>query len=370
LTRRWGIQHSLTTAYSKEENAIVERANKEVNRYIRNIMFDTDIHDAWPDYIKLLQKMFNTTIKQSTGTTPNNIILGIQKTDESEMFEDYYPYEKARTDTPRDMQLVLDKILSRKHKLVNIAAKHQQQINEENLVKRYEKYEHKPRIKRRPTKSTLVQFNMLTASSDKPKSKRWVYNIDTNSYIREGEGTPPPLPQTNNELNVHTFKPTEYNVGDYVLKRNPHTESTLGPVNKYSAWWKGPYRVTYKRSHNRFDKFVYQIQNLVTDKTYEVDATHIKPFYYDPAYVNPLHIAIRDTHEYVVEQIIDHKKVQDVMHWKVRWAGYTPNDDTWEPYDNLKDNDAFISYCRKHKMYEYVTSQRGRKRKRSSNKDA
>ena len=128
--------------------------------------------------------------------------------------------------------------------------------------------------------------------------------------------------------------------------------------------------MTYKRSHNRFDKFVYQIQNLVTDKTYEVDATHIKPFYYDPAYVNPLHIAIRDTHEYVVEQIIDHKKVQDVMHWKVRWAGYTPNDDTWEPYDNLKDNDAFISYCRKHKMYEYVPSQRGRKRKRSSNKDA
>ncbi len=76
-----GIQHHLTTAYSKEENAIVERANKEVNRYIRNIMFD--IHDAGPDYIKLLQKMFNSTVKQSIGASPNSIILGIHKNDET-----------------------------------------------------------------------------------------------------------------------------------------------------------------------------------------------------------------------------------------------------------------------------------------------
>jgi hypothetical protein len=193
--------------------------------------------------------------------------------------------------------------------------------------------------------------------------------MDTNEYSCKGEGTPPPIPQIT-ELDMTPFTPTEYHVGDYILRRNPHTEGTMGPVNKYSAWWKGPYRIIHKRNHNKLPKFVYQIQNLVTEKTYEVDVTHIKPFYYDPTYVNPLHIAIRDTHEYVVEQIVDHKKVQGNMHWKVRWAGYTHNDDTWEPYDNLKDNDAFQAYCRQHKMYTYLPKIVGRKRKHKSSKDA
>ena len=35
-----GTQHCLTLAYSKEENAIVERMNKEVNRYLRALTFD------------------------------------------------------------------------------------------------------------------------------------------------------------------------------------------------------------------------------------------------------------------------------------------------------------------------------------------
>jgi len=35
-----GVRHHMTIPYSKEENGIVKRANKEVNRHIRNIMFD------------------------------------------------------------------------------------------------------------------------------------------------------------------------------------------------------------------------------------------------------------------------------------------------------------------------------------------
>ena len=32
--------HNLTLAYSKQENAIVERVNKEVNRHPRGLVFD------------------------------------------------------------------------------------------------------------------------------------------------------------------------------------------------------------------------------------------------------------------------------------------------------------------------------------------
>ena len=40
-----GVDHQFSIAYSKEENGIVERANKEVMRHIRNIMFDNGALD-------------------------------------------------------------------------------------------------------------------------------------------------------------------------------------------------------------------------------------------------------------------------------------------------------------------------------------
>ena len=35
-----GTRHCLTLAYSKEENTIVERMNKEINRHIRSLTYD------------------------------------------------------------------------------------------------------------------------------------------------------------------------------------------------------------------------------------------------------------------------------------------------------------------------------------------
>ena len=42
-----GSEQSLTTAYSKEENAIVERPNKEVLRHLNALLFDARVHDKW-----------------------------------------------------------------------------------------------------------------------------------------------------------------------------------------------------------------------------------------------------------------------------------------------------------------------------------
>ena len=35
-----GVKHCLTLAYSKEENATVERYNKEINRHLRALNYD------------------------------------------------------------------------------------------------------------------------------------------------------------------------------------------------------------------------------------------------------------------------------------------------------------------------------------------
>ena len=71
-----GITHLSSIPYSKEENGIVERANKEVNRLIRNILFDHDVIDEWSSYLHMMEKLFNSSIKQPTGTSPNTLVFG------------------------------------------------------------------------------------------------------------------------------------------------------------------------------------------------------------------------------------------------------------------------------------------------------
>ena len=47
LARMPEVEHSFTTAYSKEENGIVERANQEVMSHLRAMPFDARMHDKW-----------------------------------------------------------------------------------------------------------------------------------------------------------------------------------------------------------------------------------------------------------------------------------------------------------------------------------
>ena len=68
LTRLVGTDHSLSTAYSKEENGIVERANQEVLRHLTAILFDTRVSNAWSyEQLPMVQRIMNTVEKTSTG---------------------------------------------------------------------------------------------------------------------------------------------------------------------------------------------------------------------------------------------------------------------------------------------------------------
>jgi hypothetical protein len=76
LLRLSGVEQSLTTAYSKEENAIVERANQEVLRHLNAILFDARVHNAWSyDQLPMVQRIMNTVEKTTTGVTPAELIL-------------------------------------------------------------------------------------------------------------------------------------------------------------------------------------------------------------------------------------------------------------------------------------------------------
>ena len=65
-----GVERSLTTAYSKEENVIVECAYQEVLRHLNAILF---VHNTWSyNQLPMVQRFMNTVEKTTTGVTPQS----------------------------------------------------------------------------------------------------------------------------------------------------------------------------------------------------------------------------------------------------------------------------------------------------------
>ena len=54
----------------------MERANQEVLRHLRAILFDSHVHDKWSfEQLPFVQRIMNTLEKASTGVTPAELIL-------------------------------------------------------------------------------------------------------------------------------------------------------------------------------------------------------------------------------------------------------------------------------------------------------
>ena len=73
LVTRLGADSELATAYSKEENGIVERINKEVLRHLKAIIFDKRVALTWSKYLAIVQRIINTSVHSATGLTPAEI---------------------------------------------------------------------------------------------------------------------------------------------------------------------------------------------------------------------------------------------------------------------------------------------------------
>jgi hypothetical protein len=71
-----GTESIRTLAYSKEENAIVERSNKEVLRHARALVFEIGKRSDWPLFIPLVQRIINSEVSSVTGVSPNALRFG------------------------------------------------------------------------------------------------------------------------------------------------------------------------------------------------------------------------------------------------------------------------------------------------------
>ena len=76
LCTMFHIEQSLIQAYSHEENAIVERANKEVGRHLTAIVQDHKVIGQWSPMVPLVQRIMNSQVHQSIGVSPLQLMHG------------------------------------------------------------------------------------------------------------------------------------------------------------------------------------------------------------------------------------------------------------------------------------------------------
>ena len=71
-----GTDLCLTLAYSKEENAIVERANKEVNRHLIALTFDKSTAQDYKLCVPFVQRIINSNYNEITKISPAEMLFG------------------------------------------------------------------------------------------------------------------------------------------------------------------------------------------------------------------------------------------------------------------------------------------------------
>jgi transposase InsO family protein len=132
LLRLGGIEQSFATAYSSEENGIVERANQEVLRHLRALLFDSRVHDKWSfEQLPLVQRIMNTVEKTSTGVTPAELILSYSIRLSSNILA---PIDTSVDSSDTSLSDRMDEWISRQHTLLIVARENQQQSDQHRLV--------------------------------------------------------------------------------------------------------------------------------------------------------------------------------------------------------------------------------------------
>jgi hypothetical protein len=275
-------EHIKINAYSKEENAIVERANKEVNRHLRAMVYHKKQKKNWYRFLPLVQRIINAQVHRSIGVSPNQIIFGNTIDNDRGLSA---PFNEVTPSTKTYQQLSADLLLAQADYL------------QAAQVSQWE----------------LDEFHIAQRIGDNETTE-----FPINSYVLvhyEGEGHLPP--------------------------------------SKLHTKLKGPMRVV---SHNGN---VYTLENLNTNKLEDYYVKLLRPFYYDPLFVEPRKVAQHDDDYHDIEQVLSHrfkdpnKKERKTMSLLIKWSD--ASQPSWHEWSvDYGRSQVVIDYFRTHGLKQFI----------------
>ena len=114
-----GTKHCLTLAYSKEENALVERMNKEVNRHLRALTYDNLSLENYKDSLPFVQRIINSNHSDRLKISAADLLFGKMLSLDRGIF---LP-RTEQTSTTKPLSSHASKLLKMQDNLLNASAK-------------------------------------------------------------------------------------------------------------------------------------------------------------------------------------------------------------------------------------------------------
>jgi hypothetical protein len=291
-----GAEHILSLANSKQELAIVERANKEVMRFIIPMVYECKHLGKWVQFLPLVRRILVTHPHDSTGIAPATLLYGSMVQLEKGIFpEGDLPESSSNTlSVSRSDATWIDEVREKQHKLLEIAQLTQRQLDAEHLATR-------------------------TARSE-------------------------PI--------------TEFPVGTYVLAlyKDRHAQGKGRPPNKLLTIKRGPYKVI---SHNENTYLVQNLAHhddirefhVKELQPFEFDAIHTDPFLVALGDEQEFIVETVVRHELRTNPTGRHRKQ---LYLLIKWEGYDETHNSWEPINHLFHLPLIREYLQANRLSAYI----------------
>lgn len=303
-----GTQHYITLAYSHEENSMVERANKEVLRRLRDLIFEKRLVTIWSDLLPLVQRIMNSHVVSSIGVSPAQIVFG----NAVDLDRHFFP----------------------------------------------------PNLTKLPEKEGSPEVD---GNSNELAYRQYVDTLITNqsTVIALAQKHLLEHDQTALEKRLKQGELTVFPIGSIVLAQYHDTGLGAKPPTKLHPKWEGPFRVTNITNSGN----TYVLQNFVDGGVTKRHLTDLKLFHHsdEETSLTLSDVALRDRiHEFSVDRVLAHRFKQTAggsisdknkssnLEVHIHWKGFSSRWDSWEPFKNVRLNDIVIDYLRANKLKRFI----------------
>ena len=286
--------HITVLPYSHQENSVVERANKEVNKHLRAIIFDRKIKTNWSLVLPLVQRVMNTFVHSSIGCAPAQIIFGNALDLDRRILHSPPPDDEFTNTTYPEY---VYKLLNLQAEVIARAQAIQETVANRHISRKLKTL--------RDTTDYITNDYVLWELPD------GILNKDS----REDRLSP----HYRGPYRVITSREGQVQIQN-LITNDTHTVLT-----------------------NHLKPFIYD-PNIIDPKTV---ALHARSEFIPEKILDIFGSRSKKTRKYL----------RTDLQVKVRWAGYSDTWDTWEPYPSLKTSDVFNQYCQD-KNLEYLLDTR------------
>ena len=307
-----GIEGIKTIGGSKQENAIVERANREVMRHIRNIVYDRRVFDSSSYNVPFAQRIMNSMIHSSTGVKPCEIVFGKE-----------IGMEIITTADGEDTSICTLRSIS----LRNDRDIEHPPVNPDNI-------------------------RALEVEEIREGEEEWLTEIKKAQQVAMEVARHHLISNDTKHMLSAPREIDSFEVGELVLIEQG-SSFRRGPENKLLPFLAGPYTV---ENVNRSE---YTLRNCITRKTKKVHLSNLHRYISNEYNRKPEEAVMRDFRElFIVERIVEEARETDPkgrvknLKFKVEWKGY-PGQDTWESWKELRRLEVFKNFLLGHKKVEY-----------------